>query len=162
MEGVTSRDELDQVIARGRNKSAVKRARVVVRETDEQAAREAAEAAAERAMTAANESVIEPVVETAPPDGEASAPAIVPVEETALSADEISRREAEAEADAAERARLAAEAAEAAAHDAEQRQARLTELAEQAVASASETDLSAARKRFGAVAREWHDISRPA
>jgi hypothetical protein len=46
MEGVTSRDELDQVIARGRNKSAVKRARAVVREMEEQAAREAAEAAA--------------------------------------------------------------------------------------------------------------------
>jgi len=159
MEGVTSRDELDQVIARGRNKSAVKRARAVVREMEEQAAREAAEAAAERAMTVANESVIEPVVETAPPDSDASTPAIVPAEETALSADEVRRREAEAEADAAERARLADETAEAAARDVEQRHARLADLAEHAVASASETDLSAARKRFGAVAREWHDIS---
>ena len=66
------RQELDQIIARGRNKSAVKRARAIVREAEEQAAREAAEAAAAvTAAIAATPAVVEPEVETAtPPHGD--------------------------------------------------------------------------------------------
>ena len=50
---ITDRAELEQVEASGRNKSAAKRARTMMREADEKAAREAAEAAAAAAMEAA-------------------------------------------------------------------------------------------------------------
>ncbi len=66
------RADLDQIIGRGRNKSAVKRARGIVREGDEQAARAAAAAAAEAAAAAidAEPAVLEPLSELAsPPHG---------------------------------------------------------------------------------------------
>jgi len=73
---IADRQQLDQIIARGKNKSAVKRARAFVREAEEHAAREAAEAAAEAtaAMIAATPAMIEPEVDTAsPPHGSQTA-----------------------------------------------------------------------------------------
>ena len=46
VETLTDREALDQVIARGRNKHAVRRARAIVREQDAQAVREAARVSA--------------------------------------------------------------------------------------------------------------------
>ncbi len=158
---ITDRAELDQVIARGRNKSAVKRARSIVREAEEQAAREAAEAAAAAAIeAAAATSLVEASGEevlTAPhgdplarlaagageqPDAEPTAPA-EPETEEARAAREA--REAEAQA-ALERER-------------ERRAARLVELAAEAEVAVADENLPSARKRFSVVRREWSDMA---
>src|SRR5262245_8947587 len=47
VDAIADRQLLDQIIARGKNKSAVKRARAIVREAEERAAQDAAAAAAE-------------------------------------------------------------------------------------------------------------------
>jgi hypothetical protein len=158
LESVTDRAELDQVIARGRNKSAVKRARTIVREAEEQAAREAAEAAAAAAIEAAAAAAVQPseVEMVTPPhgdpldavvSGDAEAPPATPEAPAAPAEtdDERAAREADAQA-ALQRER-------------ERRAARLVELAAEADAAAAEENLPAARKRFNVVRREWSDIA---
>src|SRR6185369_8824976 len=159
---ISDRQELDQIIARSKNKSAVKRARSVVREAEERLAREAEAAAAEAtaALIAATPAVVEPEAETAtPPHGD---PLAAELESEATRAAHEAARQREAE-EAAERQRRQAEAdteAQAAtARESERRHVRLAELlpiAEEAVADA---DLTSARKRFGVVAREWRDLT---
>jgi len=159
---ISDRQELDQIIARSKNKSAVKRARSVVREAEERLAREAEAAAAEAtaALIAATPAVVEPEAETAtPPHGD---PLAAELESEATRAAHEAARQREVE-EAAERQRRQAEAdteAQAAtARESERRHVRLAELlpiAEEAVADA---DLTSARKRFGVVAREWRDLT---
>jgi hypothetical protein len=159
---MTDRQELDQIIARAKNKSAVKRARTIVREAEERAAREAEEAAAETtaAMIAATPAVVEPEAETAtPPHGD---PLAAELESEATRAAHEAARQRE-DAEAAERARLHAEAdaeAQAArARESERRHVRLAELVPLAAEAVADADLASARKRFGVVAREWRDLT---
>src|SRR5207244_2057624 len=57
-----------------------------------------------------------------------------------------------------ERARAEAEG-EAARRESERRHGRLTELAAEAEAAVSDTDLAAGRRRIGVARREWKDLS---
>jgi hypothetical protein len=152
VERITDRQDLEQIAARARNKSAAKRARTIVRELDERDAREreaaAAAAAAER-------------------DAARAAQAEAAREELAAR-DEAERRDAEAQAERAraeaaqaeaDRAREEAdrdrERREAAEREAERNRTRLGELAEEAARAVAVEDLQAARRQFTAVRREW-------
>lgn len=157
MEGIADRETLDLVIARGKNKSAVKRARGLVREMEEQAAGEAAAAAAERTaqLVAEHPAVPESLDEiVSPPHGDPLAKALAEPAGLASDADEHAPVGASAAAAVDEAAAREAEL------DVARRQARLRELVEMAVASAaSGGDLASARRTFGAIAREWRDVS---
>ncbi len=158
---LVERQELDQIIARAKNRNAVKRARVIVREAEERAGREAAEAAAEAtaAMIAASPAVLEPEIETAsPPHGDPLAASLE--SDPAQAAAETASRQHEDD-HAVEQARapeLADETAAARATESERRHARLAELLPQAADAAADADLASARKRFAVVAREWRDL----
>ncbi len=152
MDGLADREALDLIIARGKNKSAVKRARTSVRDMEDQAAREAAAVAAEQTaiLIAEHPAIVEPAADMAsPPHGDLLAAALADTDADGVEAPESAAREATANA----------AAQEAAAREMARRQARLAELVEMAVASAASDDLSSARRKFGAVAREWHDVS---
>ena len=161
VDALGERHELDQILARGKNKSAVKRARAIVREAEERAAQDAAEAAAAAtaALIAATPAVVEPEIDTAsPPHGDPLATALEPAE-PAPSAEDRRRDEEQA----AERLRLQSEAdaaaQEARARESERRHARLAELVVLATDVVADADLATARKRFTVVAREWRDVS---
>lgn len=159
---IADRQQLDQIIARGKNKSAVKRARAIVREAEERAAREAAEAAAEAtaAMIAATPAMIEPEVDTAsPPHGDALAAAFESEAETSERAAARQRDEARLAEQARLQAHAEAEAREGKARESERRHARLSELIAPAADAVADPDLASARKRFAVVAREWRDLS---
>ncbi|MFN7917709.1 MAG: DUF349 domain-containing protein [Vicinamibacterales bacterium] len=163
LEQITDRAVLEQVIARGRNKSAVKRARSILREADEHAVREAAAAAA-AAVAEARASVETPEAESvASPHGDPLG-AMVAADTVIMSRDAIVPAEPpapEPESDDARAAREAqeAEARAAAEKDRERRAARLAELATEAEAAAADESLPAARKRFNVVRREWSDVA---
>ena len=158
LEQITDRGALEQVEASGRNKSAAKRARSIMREADEKAAREAAEAAAAAAMERAIEAAASAaaIVEaqdaesTTPPHGDplaaaAGADPVVAAPEPTETEEERSAREA------AERAQLQQER--------ERRAARLVELGAEADAAAGDENLASARKRFNSVRREWSEVA---
>lgn len=147
---LTDRADLDQIIARGRNKSAVKRARALVRDAEAQAARAAADvAAAAIAAIAAEPAVVEPLSELAsPPHGDPLA-AVVAAEEAAPA---MALTDPELIA-AAEAARVTAEAAIA------KRQERLAAVAGEATVAAAEADLAVARRQLQALRREWRTLS---
>jgi hypothetical protein len=148
------------VIARGRNKAAVKRARTLVREADERAAREAAEARAAQ-LIAASAAVTEPDSDVAtPPHGDPLAEAAAgPAEEDPAAEDRRRMEAEEAAARAAADAHAEAEAREAEAREAERTQAKLAALVEQAVTVGAETDFAKARKAFNAIRREWRPLA---
>ncbi len=159
---VTERTVLDQIIARGKNKSAVKRARGIVREAEEQAAREAAEVAAAQLMAAIETSpaVVEPLADLAsPPHGDPLASQVAGSVEIAQTPEEAEARRQRQVQDTEARAQALAEAAEAAAVESARRQLRLAELAEEATAAVAELDYPVARKRFHAIRREWRVLS---
>ena len=147
LEQVIDRRELDQVIARGRNKSAVKRARSVVRETEEQAARDVAEAAAAAMDAAAARAVAATEASVADGAGAAAAEPAAPVEPVAPAetAGERAAREVEAEA--------------ALQREGQRRAARLIELAAEAEVAVADDNLPSARKRFNVIRREWSDLA---
>jgi hypothetical protein len=159
VERFSTREDLEQIAARAKNKNAVKRARGLLREMDERAVRdaiEAAQAAEIAAATVARESSSQ--IEPGPV-------AVDPAVEAAAQAEEQEARERH---EAAERARLEAEtqaAAErkeveaAAQKEAERRQSRLGELAGEATAAAETEDMASARKLFSTVRREWRDLA---
>lgn len=161
IESMTDRADLDQVINRGKNKSAVKRARTIVREADEQVAREAAEAAAQAALALAQSA---PVVESAP---EAETPPhgdpLAGLDEREGAIEQAAAHAPEDPAQAEERARLQAEAEEAAREEAvrdlERRHARLTELLDETAAAPPEELFEEARGRVNALRREWRSLS---
>jgi len=156
LELMTSRAELEQVEASGRNKSASKRARSMMREADEKAAREAAEAAAAAAIEAAAAAAA--VVEsteadmTTPPHGDplGAAAGVAPSDEV-VSVVPTESDEERGEREAAELAALQQQR--------ERRAARLAELTAEADAAASDENLPSARKRFNIVRREWSDVA---
>ena len=156
MDSVSDRAELDLVIARGKNKASVKRARTLVREAEERAVRDAAQATAD--LIAAHPALLVPESEAASP---AHGDPLAAIVEAHDQPEPSSEARVHAAAEDAERARVRAlsdEAArEAAARDADRRQARLLELADEAAAAAADPDLKTARKRFAAAGREWRD-----
>jgi hypothetical protein len=160
VELISARQDLDQVIARGRNKTAIKRARAVVRDAEEQAARDAAEAAAVAAI-AAEPAVLETEAElTTPPHGDpleqvVSAPAVTENPSGEVHTADARGPQAESAAAADDPEALAAGERETAA-----RLARLAELAADAEVAAGDESLQGARKRLGIVRREWNDLGR--
>jgi len=171
VERITDRDELEQISARAKNKSASKRARAIVREMDDRAAQAAADLAAAKAAEAAAAAQLEAssaAAIQAAADEEARVRAQSERQAAADRADaeaaERARLQEEADArrraeqEAAERARAEA-ADEAARREFERRHGRLIELAADAEAAVSETDLAAGRRRIGVARREWKDLS---
>jgi hypothetical protein len=161
LDHITDRTELDQVIARGRNKSAVKRAKSILREADEQAAHEAAAAAAAAAIVLPVDlpAVAEADAPTSPQGDPLGSVALHHAEPTA-SAPTASPDLTEVPAPvAAEPVVNEAEAQAAREQDLARRTARLTELAGEAEAAAADENFQAARKQFGIVRREWNDVS---
>jgi len=160
VEALSDREALDQVIARGRNKHAVRRARAIVRERDADAAREAAHESAQSAVQEARPSMSNDAASTILPPDEtdrlmphAAQEDVAPVAPDAPAAEAAERdRQAAAQA-AAEQARAAA-AEEAAASEA-RRQARLDELATTATAVVELDDLAAARRGWTTAHAEW-------
>ncbi len=160
VERFTDRADLEQIAARSKNKAAVKRARGILRDMDERAALEleaAARAAEEEAARLAE-------LERAAADQAEEAMARAGDEEAARARAEAEHAAHEqAAADAAEQARIEAErraAAEAASRAlSERRQARLGEIAAAAEQAAADPDLASARKTFGALRREWRELT---
>ena len=160
LDHVTAREDLERVVTRGKNKSAVKRARTILREADEQAARDMAAASAAAAIEAAAAasalvSAAEADAPTPPhgdPLGDVTAGAAAPAAEAVAAEPEPSEDpEARAAREAEEHAALQRER--------ERRAARLIELAADAEAAAADDNLAAARKRFNVVRREWSDLA---
>ncbi len=162
LELITERAELEQVELRGRNKSASKRARSIMREADDRAAREAAEAANQAAIAAAAAARAVEVTEaemTTPPHGDPLREQVVADAPTETTSDPVEPvAPVEPESDEARTAREAAEQ-EALQRDRERRTARLGELAVEAEGAAADENLQSARKRFNTVRREWSDTA---
>ena len=144
---LADRADLDQIIARGRNKSAVKRARGLVRDAEAQAARVAADVtAAAMAAIAAEPAVVEPLSElTSPPHGDPLAAVVAAVVAAEEGAPAMAVTDPELTA--------AAEAAIA------RRQERLAAVAGEATVAAAEADLAVARRQLQALRREWRTLS---
>jgi hypothetical protein len=162
---IADRSDLEQLVLRAKSKSAVKRARGMLREAEEREAREAALHAAEQPPSVDSGT---PATAADAPPAAAPGPALEDLEteqdDRRAAAEEASRRSAEDEAarnraaeQAAETARVRAE--EHARRQAERARLRLMELADTAVAAAADPDLVAARKRFGLTRREWVDLA---
>jgi hypothetical protein len=158
LEQVTDRGELEQVEASGRNKSAAKRARSVMREADEKAAREAAEAAAAAAMEKAIEAAARAAAIVEAQEAESATPPHGDPLGAAAAADTTDAAAAPAETDEERSAREAAERARLE-QERERRAARLVELATEAEAAAADENLASARKRFNSVRREWSEVA---
>ena len=157
---ISDRAELEQVELRGRNKSASKRARSIMREADELAAREAAEAATQAAIAAATAARAVEAKEaemTTPPHGDPLREQVVAEAPAEAAPAPVEPPEA-AETDEARAAREAAEQ-EALQLDRERRTSRLAELVAEAEGAAADENLQSSRKRFNAVRREWSDTA---
>jgi hypothetical protein len=151
---LSDRDDLDQVVARAKNKAAAKRASAVLRELDERAAREAAVLAVpvDHMPDAPVAPVVPMAIDAAAPAAEAARAPVEVVEdvegEAALARDEARTR---AEAAAAERARKEEEEKEKAALEAAER-ARQEEEKAEAERSIREAAAQAAAKEAEAEA----------
>ena len=159
VERLSSRQDLEQIASRSRNKSAVKRARGLLREMDDRAAAEAA-AAATLISEAAPVLVERPdgVSEVSPLRDEQEEERAA-AERVRTAAEAVHRfEEARAEAEAGRR-RLEEAAEEKRRKEAERRQSRLTELLQEAEAASADPDLAAARSRLIIVGREWKDLT---
>ncbi|HEY2905910.1 MAG TPA: DUF349 domain-containing protein [Vicinamibacterales bacterium] len=161
VERFTAREDLEHIAARAKNKNAVKRARVLVREMDERAVRDAIAAAqaaeTERFVPAATEEAA-PVPSPEDVAAERSAREAEATAREELAAAERAQRDAAeregAERDAADRKRVE----DAARQEAERRHGRLAELATAAAAAADLEDVAAARKQLSTIRREWRDL----
>ena len=165
IERVTDRETLDRIIARGKNKSAIKRARAIVRDADETAARDAAAAAAVAAIEAEESVVPTPAPEVdapTPPHGDplgSFANGHQPAEVAVAAGPEGESASAAVELSVpVEPAPLTAEELEAQHREKERRLARLAELVPEAEAAVADESLPSARKRFNIVRREWNDL----
>jgi hypothetical protein len=168
LELITDRDALEQIAQSGKNKSAAKRARVILREAEDRDAAEAAAAREEAPPDAAVRSNEDPPahVLTEADSSLNAAAAPNPADADVASTAEAARAEA---ARGEERERLDAEAAERARRQAaadeearrvvsERRHVRLAELIEVAAVAAAEADLGGARRNLTMVRREWKDL----
>jgi hypothetical protein len=169
VERTSDRAELEQIAARAKNKSVAKRARAIVREMDEAIVRAAAaekdaEAAAVAAAAAAHAAELDAVARTQA----AHDAAIRQAADEATRAAEAERARAHEEAEARRRAELDAVALarreadeESARKESERRRARQAELADDAVKTAEVEDLTAARRQFTLIRREWNAMGHP-
>ena len=162
LDRVSSREDLERVAERAKNKSAAKRARASVREMD---ARAAAEAAAAAAPVTIAPPAPDPLDAVRAQIDEASL-AVQRVQDAAradaASAQEAERIRADAEASRQREERQAAERLriEADAHkESERRHGRLAELAAEGDAAAGDADLASARRRLAVARREWKDVT---
>jgi hypothetical protein len=153
---LVERDELEQVAARGKNRSAAKRARGLLREAEERALSALSAAESARVEETSRASAVE-IAEPSPADAA--------VEEVRRHAEAEARRQAEAEAaqrraeaEEVERERLQAEAEEAARRESEQRHARLATLAEEAAVVSANPDLALAHRGLAAARHEWRKL----
>ena len=167
VELAADRATLEQIATRSRNKAAAKRARGILREGDEGAAREAAEASAagvadrEEGPQAASD-----VFPSLEPETMGVEPAFAPEGDDGVAAEraedaarervEVDRERAAREAE--DRARQQAAADDRARRESEQRQARLAEVADAAEAAAADRDLASARRLLAAARQEWNDL----
>lgn len=165
---VTERETLEQIATRSRNKNAVKRARGVIRELDDRAAREAAAEAARAAEARVAEShqelpapmstdtLLDPSSPAVPAAAAVSEPeAAVPPASSDASPASPEAVDGPADVDPAVEQR----AAEAAAAREQERTSRLVSLADEAAQTADADDVAVARKRFGALRREWNELA---
>ncbi len=189
VELVTDPEQLEQIAARGKNKSAAKRARGIIREAEDRAAlgrtAEAGRAGEEMVgRTGARHGAGEEGrAGEAGGTGEAGAaggtntssihlqpdPGPAAMEEAnsheqAAAAERARAQAAEREAQDdiardAQAAQQVREAQERVARESERRHARLSELADQAASAADQPDLASARRLFGMSRREWVDLS---
>jgi len=152
LELVTDRGELEQIAARGKNKSTAKRARGVLKEAEDRTRAESAEEAEANRVDALVPAAIDPPSPAVHADA-----AEEEQQEEARRHQELRDHEAAAEQ---ARARAAAEQTrqEEAQRVSERRHVRLAELVEIAAAAAAEPDLASARKQFGVTRREWKDL----
>jgi hypothetical protein len=160
---VTDRHDLEQIAARGRNRSAAKRARTILRDIDEREASEreaaaAAVAAAAEAERAARAEAAARLQDAAREELERQAAIDREAGERAAA-----ERAAAAAAADAERARAADEREQArrdaAAREAERARTRLDELADEAARLAAADEVHGARRQFGVIRREWTDLA---
>ncbi len=164
VERFSAREDLEHIAARAKNKNAVKRARVLIREMDERAVRDAilAAQAAEAqpasdhtGHTAPDVAVAETAAEQSAREAEEKASAErAAAERLERDAAQATTREA-AEREAAERKRIEEAAAR---QEAERRHGRLTELADAANTAADLDDMAAARRQLSTIRREWRDL----
>ena len=159
---IADRSELEQVVLSAKSKSAVKRARGILREAEEREARETALQAAQQTASAASGVAGAPAAAAA-----ASSPALEDLaaeQDRRAAEEEADRRRADEDAARSRAAEQAAEQARARAEEQATRQSerahlRLTEVADAAVAAAADPDLAEARKRFGIMRREWVELA---
>jgi hypothetical protein len=158
---LTDRADLEHVAERSNNKSAVKRARAMLRDLDGQTAQAATseiEEIHEPAAAIDQDQVLDPVrFEDA---SEADPPALTEPD-TAQQAEielelEVVRQRAEQVA--AEQAAAESEAAEQSRKAAERRRERLLELVVELEAAVADEDLRSANRRHVLVQREWRDL----
>jgi len=166
LDHVTSSEELERVATRGKNKSAAKRARTVLRESEEAAARAAAEATRQATLAAADAAAAAAAASAAAASAAVAEVVTEPAAELASEPVAVSAEAVEAPAPEPEvvedpEARAAREAEEAAAlqRERERRIVRLAELSVEADAAAADENLPSARKRFNVVRREWSEIA---
>jgi hypothetical protein len=150
------RAAVDVIAARGRNKAAAKRARSLLREAGD---RGAAEAVAAQEAEAAGTTDSPPEIRATDAGEEQattmeSAEAVRPVDEEAAQEPFVPAVEEAADAE-----RAAAAEAEAARAAFEERQARLSALADAAVAAAGSPDLESAEKTLAVIRREWRQTA---
>ena len=167
VERISDRVELEQIAARAKNKAAAKRARMILREMEEAAAREAAAeqeaaaaaiAAAAAAHAAEQEAAARELAarEAAERQAADDAARAVAAEQTRAQEEVEARRREEQEALARAR-REAVEDAER--KGSERRRARQAELADEAVKTADVEDIAAARRQFAFIRREWTELA---
>lgn len=157
---ITDRGELDQIASRAKNKSAAKRARAILREMEESAAREqeAQKAAAEARLFAVQAELDARTAAERQAALEREAAAQVAAEAGAQAAAAEARARA-ADAGAQQQAERERDRLEAAEQEAARFRARQAELADEAVRAAALDDLQASRRQFGVIRREWSDVS---
>jgi hypothetical protein len=174
VEMISDRAELEQIAVRAKNKSAAKRARAIVRETEERAAAEAqavkdaaeAASAAQRAQDAADAAARAAIPDPAQAERAAREEAERHAATERQQHEDAERHRAQAEeaerrreADAAAEQSRTAAAAEATRKEAARRAARMIELADQAAQTAPLDDLAAARRQFHLLRREWDSLA---
>lgn len=173
VEWITARHDLEQVAARARNKNAVKRARVILREMDERAAREAAEqaaAAAEATRVAAaahaqevrvsmsamsSDAPVAPTTEDPPSDQTRPVTAVADPSAVEPPAELMATVSAEVEPAPVE----AAHADPVDTVDLDAHHARLTALADEASLAVTLPDLTQARATLGRLRSEWSQLT---
>jgi hypothetical protein len=166
LESLTDRVDLEQVAARGRNKSAVKGARAAIREADEALAAQAARAAADTAearaaaaAAAASSPADSAAAGVTPPHDDPLAPEIEPAHQTDGAETAKRRQEHEQLVERARAQEKAQRDADARRVDTEKRHVRLKELIEDAIEIAADADVVSARKRFDLTRRHWQEMS---